>query len=275
MTLRQVDALDFEGGEAATQWPRYRELLVRRGLARWPGDLAFRGPAGEALTGDGLKGYLGTLRQVRINMEFNGALCRGLQGGALQGGGVRRRRADAGRFHSRPGAGAARGALTAGLAEQRQKKGAGSGARGGPMPKVMIHSAEARRALARGVSQLAAAVEPTLGPEGNERDDRPADRHADGDPRRRVDRQRDRAVRPLREHGRPGGARSLDADQRGRRRRHDDRDRAGERAGAGWGRGEREAGRRPSTSAAASTSRSRASWRRCAHRRGPRRPTGR
>lgn len=80
MTLRQLDAVDFDGGEAAAQRPRYRELLVRRGLARWPGDLAFRNWEGEALPGDGLKDYVARLRQVRINMEFNGALCRGLQG---------------------------------------------------------------------------------------------------------------------------------------------------------------------------------------------------
>ncbi|MDL2407476.1 molecular chaperone GroEL [Rhizobium calliandrae] len=42
------------------------------------------------------------------------------------------------------------------------------------MPKVMLHNLEARRALARGVSQLAAAVEPTLGPKGmNAMIDRP------------------------------------------------------------------------------------------------------
>ncbi|MFT3973387.1 MAG: molecular chaperone GroEL [Amaricoccus sp.] len=42
------------------------------------------------------------------------------------------------------------------------------------MPKVMIHNSEARRALARGVWQLAAAVEPTLGPKGmNAMIDRP------------------------------------------------------------------------------------------------------
>ncbi len=42
------------------------------------------------------------------------------------------------------------------------------------MPKLMIHNSEARRALARGVSQLAAAVEPTLGPKGmNAMIDRP------------------------------------------------------------------------------------------------------
>lgn len=79
MRLRQLDAVDFGDGEAAAQRPRYRELLVRRGLARWPGDLAFRTWEGEALAADGLGAHLATLRQVRINMEFNGALCRGLK----------------------------------------------------------------------------------------------------------------------------------------------------------------------------------------------------
>ncbi|MFT3973388.1 MAG: iron-sulfur cluster assembly protein [Amaricoccus sp.] len=80
MTLRQLDAVDFDGGEASAQRPRYREALVRRGLARWPGDLAFRTWEGEALTPEGLKDYVLRLRQVRLNMEFSGALCRGLQG---------------------------------------------------------------------------------------------------------------------------------------------------------------------------------------------------
>ena len=42
------------------------------------------------------------------------------------------------------------------------------------MPKLMLHGQEARRALARGVARLAAAVEPTLGPRGmNAMIDRP------------------------------------------------------------------------------------------------------
>src|SRR3569832_1996841 len=42
------------------------------------------------------------------------------------------------------------------------------------MPKLLIHNSHARRALARGVNQLAAAVEPTLGPRGmNAMIDRP------------------------------------------------------------------------------------------------------
>ncbi|MFO1105926.1 MAG: iron-sulfur cluster assembly protein [Amaricoccus sp.] len=80
MTVRQLDAVDFEGGEAEGQRPRYREALARRGLARWPGDLAFRTWQGEPIAADGLRAHLSVLRQVRISMEFNGALCRGLQG---------------------------------------------------------------------------------------------------------------------------------------------------------------------------------------------------
>ncbi|MEX3010578.1 molecular chaperone GroEL [Hoeflea sp. TYP-13] len=42
------------------------------------------------------------------------------------------------------------------------------------MPKLLVHNAEARNALARGVQSLAAAVEPTLGPKGlNAMIDRP------------------------------------------------------------------------------------------------------
>ncbi len=42
------------------------------------------------------------------------------------------------------------------------------------MPKLLLHNKQARRALARGVAQLAAAVEPTLGPKGmNAMIDRP------------------------------------------------------------------------------------------------------
>ncbi|WP_439623499.1 molecular chaperone GroEL [Shinella sp.] len=42
------------------------------------------------------------------------------------------------------------------------------------MPKILLHNSDARRALARGVGKLAAAVEPTLGPKGmNAMIDRP------------------------------------------------------------------------------------------------------
>lgn len=78
MTVRRLDALDLEGGEGMRG--RYREIAAAKRIGWWPGDLAFRTPEGEALSAEGLKDHLATLRQVRINMEFNGALCRGLQG---------------------------------------------------------------------------------------------------------------------------------------------------------------------------------------------------
>jgi len=80
MTIRDLDAIVFAGGEAADQKPRYRELLIAKGLAARAEDLAFRTWDGAPLTAEGLSDYLATLRQVRINMEFNGALCRGLKG---------------------------------------------------------------------------------------------------------------------------------------------------------------------------------------------------
>lgn len=78
MDLAGLDAVAFPPGEAAKQKPRYLALLVKRGLAVQPGDLAFRTLGGDALAADGLGAHLADLRGVRINMEFNGALCRGL-----------------------------------------------------------------------------------------------------------------------------------------------------------------------------------------------------
>ncbi|MDU9004459.1 iron-sulfur cluster assembly protein [Sedimentitalea todarodis] len=79
MTLETLDAVHFTGCEEAKQKPRYRSLLVSRGLATGLHDPAFVTWEGDRLTIDGLRGYLATLRGVRINMEFSGALCRGLQ----------------------------------------------------------------------------------------------------------------------------------------------------------------------------------------------------
>ncbi|MCV3274262.1 metal-sulfur cluster assembly factor [Roseobacter sinensis] len=79
MTLETLDRVAFQGQEEARQKPRYREILLARGLAAQPGDLAFVTWEGAPLTKHGLRDYLARLRGVRINMEFNGALCRGLQ----------------------------------------------------------------------------------------------------------------------------------------------------------------------------------------------------
>ena len=77
MDLAALDAAELDG-EAARQRPRYRALLLERGLAVRPGDLAFRTLAGAPLRAAELDGHLAELRGVRINMEFNSTLCRGL-----------------------------------------------------------------------------------------------------------------------------------------------------------------------------------------------------
>lgn len=79
MTLETFDAIPFSGHDEAKQKPRYRSLLMSRRLAENPRDLAFPTWNGEPLTEAGLRDYMARLRGVRINMEFNGALCRGLQ----------------------------------------------------------------------------------------------------------------------------------------------------------------------------------------------------
>jgi metal-sulfur cluster biosynthetic enzyme len=79
MTLGQLDAQNLSGHpEAAMQKPRYREILVQDGLACLPDDPAFVTWHGDPLTGEGMADHLMRLRSLRINMEFNGALCRGL-----------------------------------------------------------------------------------------------------------------------------------------------------------------------------------------------------
>ncbi|MGC3940604.1 metal-sulfur cluster assembly factor [Roseobacter sp. EG26] len=79
MTLEIFDRVAFQGQEEARQKPRYREILLAHGLATQSNDLAFVTWEGAPLSAQGLRDYLARLRGVRINMEFNGALCRGLQ----------------------------------------------------------------------------------------------------------------------------------------------------------------------------------------------------
>lgn len=80
MDLSAYDAACLQSGEAISQKARYRQALI----ARWPGRRLFE-PAfvtweGERIPPAALGAYLAELRSVRINMEFNGALCRGLKG---------------------------------------------------------------------------------------------------------------------------------------------------------------------------------------------------
>ena len=77
MTLADLDAADLDGS-GAEQRPRYRALLLQKGLARQPGDPAFVSYGGRDIKPAEFAGYMQRLRGVRINMEFNSVLCRGL-----------------------------------------------------------------------------------------------------------------------------------------------------------------------------------------------------
>jgi metal-sulfur cluster biosynthetic enzyme len=76
--LCDLDALALATPEGERARLRYRAILVERGLARRPGDPALVTVDGEPIAAAGLQAHLQGLRGVRINMEANGALCRGL-----------------------------------------------------------------------------------------------------------------------------------------------------------------------------------------------------
>ncbi|MDE1994826.1 MAG: DUF59 domain-containing protein [Rhizobiaceae bacterium] len=79
LTLADFDALRGSDGDAAKHRLRYREALLARLPALRPNDKAIIDWEGQPVGPDRLAAYLGELRSVRINMEFNGALCRGLK----------------------------------------------------------------------------------------------------------------------------------------------------------------------------------------------------
>ena len=76
--LATLDRAVITDPEGLRQMPRYREILLARGLAGRPSDLAFVTLDGAAIPAADLPVHLRGLRAVRINMEANGALCRGL-----------------------------------------------------------------------------------------------------------------------------------------------------------------------------------------------------
>lgn len=78
MRLHELEGFAFDDPEERKQQARYLELVRSHGLARDPQDLAFVTWDGEPLTADALPTHLERLRGTRINMEFNGAMCRGL-----------------------------------------------------------------------------------------------------------------------------------------------------------------------------------------------------
>ncbi|MDK3075011.1 iron-sulfur cluster assembly protein [Sedimentitalea sp. JM2-8] len=78
MTLAELREVVFTGEEELRQLPRYMDLLAVQGLATDPDDLAFPTWEGQEIDARDLEEHLAKLRSTRINMEFNGALCRGL-----------------------------------------------------------------------------------------------------------------------------------------------------------------------------------------------------
>lgn len=78
MTLGQLRMVRFDGEEELRQLPRYIALLLDQGLAKDSADLAFPTWEGQPILPVALSEHLARLRSTRINMEFNGALCRGL-----------------------------------------------------------------------------------------------------------------------------------------------------------------------------------------------------
>lgn len=78
MDLAAYDAACL-GDDAAAQQPRYREAMLQRFPGRLPVDPAFVTWDGEAIRPEAMATYLSQLRSVRLSMEFNGTLCRGLK----------------------------------------------------------------------------------------------------------------------------------------------------------------------------------------------------
>lgn len=78
MTLDEFRRIEFTGEEELRQKPRYLDLLEAQGLACGADDLAFPTWDGQQIDAADLAEHLVRLRSTRINMEFNGALCRGL-----------------------------------------------------------------------------------------------------------------------------------------------------------------------------------------------------
>lgn len=78
MDRTTLERLVIEDPDGAELKPRYLQILSEFGFAKAGRDPAFLTPEGAPLTAAGLGEYLQDLRGVRINMEFNGAMCRGL-----------------------------------------------------------------------------------------------------------------------------------------------------------------------------------------------------
>ena len=76
MTVAELERTTVAGAEGSQR--RYLEMRARVGGPAEPDDRAFVTVEGTPLTEAGFDEHLRTLASVRIAMEFNGALCRGL-----------------------------------------------------------------------------------------------------------------------------------------------------------------------------------------------------
>ncbi len=121
------------GGAAEAALPG--ELGRARGWQRIRTTSGFGILRGEPHDRAALPAHLAELRGVRINMEFNGALCRGLARARYQER-APRRGADAGRLHARADAG---GGEQGQLTKQARRRSPVAGHRENHVPKVMLH----------------------------------------------------------------------------------------------------------------------------------------
>lgn len=78
MPLGALKRVRFTDGEEVRQLPRYLDILATRDLASAEADPAFPTWQGGRIAPGDLAAHLSRLRSTRINMEFTGALCRGL-----------------------------------------------------------------------------------------------------------------------------------------------------------------------------------------------------
>lgn len=78
MDVATLERTTIGDGEGARQKPRYLRILRDFGFGAEPGDAAFVTPEGGRITAATFEKHMEALRGVRINMEFNGALCKGL-----------------------------------------------------------------------------------------------------------------------------------------------------------------------------------------------------
>ena len=78
MTVADLERDGVAADEGASWQRRYQEMRARVGGPAGPDDRAFVTAEGAPLTEAGFDEHLRALASVRIAMEFNGALCRGL-----------------------------------------------------------------------------------------------------------------------------------------------------------------------------------------------------